>query len=128
VFFHLCVNFVKPLSSRDPESQTGLCCKSSSNWTIANWAIANGQLLARAHTRGVRSLKFFTPTPLLLRLNILRHHSDSDALLSLGLRLLLQLPSECHKLLAVSKRPYPVFALKRLKKRLKRNCRALQNM
>jgi len=43
-----------------------------------------------------RTLKFWTPT-------------------------LLELQSECYKLLAVSKRLYPVFALKRLKKRLKRN-------
>jgi len=32
------------------------------------------------------------------------------------------------KLLAVSKQPYPVFALKRLKKHIKRTCWALQNM
>jgi len=30
--------------------------------------------------------------------------------------------------MAVSKRPYQVFALKRPTKRLKRNCGALQNM
>ena len=70
----------------------------------------------------LRSLKFLTPTSLLLRLNAL--HSDSETILSFGLRLLLKLQSECYKLLAVSKRPYPVFALKRLKKRIKRNCSA----
>jgi len=35
--------------------------------------------------RGVRSLKFLTPTPLLLRLNILRVFSDSDTVSSFGL-------------------------------------------
>ena len=78
--------------------------------------------------RGVRSLKFLTPTPLLLRLNILRLRSDSGTYLSFGLRLLLKLQSECYKLLAVFQRPYPVFALKRRKKRIKRNCWDLQNM
>ena len=79
-------------------------------------------------SRGVRSLKFFTLTPLLLRLNILRLHSDSETFSSFGLRLLFKLQSVCCKLLAASKRPYPVFTLKRLKKRIKRNCWALQNM
>jgi len=73
-------------------------------------------------TRGVRSLKFLTPTPLLLRLNILRLRSDSETFSSFGLRLLLELQSECYKLLAVSNRPYLVFALERLKKRIKPNC------
>ena len=56
-------------------------------------------------SKGVRSLKYLTPTPLLLWLNILRLHSDSETFLSFGLRLLLKLQSECYKLLAVSKRP-----------------------
>jgi len=50
----------------------------------------------------------YTPTPLRL------WH-----ILKFGLRLLLKLQSELSKLLAVSKRPCPVFALKRLKKRIK---------
>jgi len=49
-------------------------------------------------TKGVRSLKFFTP--LLLRLNILRLWN----ILSFGIRLLLKLQGECSKLLAVSER------------------------
>ena len=72
-------------------------------------------------TRGVGSLKFLTPTPLLLRLNILRHTFQS-----FGLQLLLKLQSELSKLLAVSKRPYPVFALKRRKNRSKSICWSLQ--
>jgi len=35
---------------------------------------------------------------------------------------MLKLQSELSKLLAVSKRTYPVFALKRLKKRIKQIC------
>jgi len=64
--------------------------------------------------------EIFPPTPHLLWQNILRVHSD--AVLSFGLRILLELQSECYKLLARSQRPYPVFAVKRLKNRLKRNC------
>jgi len=47
---------------------------------------------------------------------------------SFGLWLLLKLQSECYKLLGVSKRPYPVFALTRLKNRIKRNRWTLQDM
>ena len=43
----------------------------------------------------------------------------SDTFQSFGLRLLSKLQSELSKLLAVSKRPYPVFALKSLKNRIK---------
>jgi len=46
-------------------------------------------------------------------------YSDSETFLGFGLRLLLKLQSECYKLLAVSKQPYPMFALKRLKKRIR---------
>jgi len=56
----------------------------------------------------------YTPTPL--------------RRLKFALQLLLELQGECYKLLAVYKRLYPVFALKRLKNRIKRNCWALQNM
>jgi len=54
-------------------------------------------------SRGVQSLKILTPTPLLLRLNILRLRSDTETFQSFGLRLLLKLQSELSKLLAVSK-------------------------
>ena len=50
---------------------------------------------AHPSCRGVRSLKCLTPTPLLLRLNTLRLHSD--AILSFGFRLLLKLRSELFK-------------------------------
>jgi len=65
-----------------------------------------------AHTRGVWSLKFLTSTLLLLRLNIFRLRFDSETFKNFGLRLLLKLQSELSELLAVSKRPYLVFALK----------------
>ena len=52
----------------------------------------------------------------------------SNTFQNFELRLLFKLQSVCCKLLAASKRPYPVFTLKRLKKRIKRNCWALQNM
>jgi len=45
---------------------------------------------------GVQSLKFLTPTPLLLSLNILS--SDSETFLSFALQLLLKLQIECYKL------------------------------
>jgi len=53
----------------------------------------------------------YIPTPLRLR-NIFKYWTP----------LLLKLQSECFKLLAVSKRPCLVFALKRLKNRIKPNC------
>ena len=75
-------------------------------------------------SRGVRSLKFLAPTPLLLGWI----NSDSETFQRLGLRLLLKRQSELSKLLSVSKRPYPVFALTRLKKRIKWICWSLQYM
>jgi len=52
----------------------------------------------------------------------------SDTFKNFGLRLLLELQSELSELLAMSKRPYPVFTLKRLKNRIKRICWSLQYM
>jgi len=39
--------------------------------------VLNSRVHAALHIRGVRSLKFSTPTPLLLRLNILRSDSET---------------------------------------------------
>jgi len=66
-------------------------------------------------SRGVWSLKFLTPTPLLVWLNILRH------ILKFRTPTPAQTPRELCKLMAVSERPYPVFALKRPKKTYQMN-------
>ena len=46
---------------------------------------------------GVRRLKFFTPTPLLLSVNILRLRTNSKTFVSFALRLLLKLEIEWYK-------------------------------
>jgi len=49
MLFFCALSLLSDLSSQDPRSQTGLCCKSSSNWSIAKRAIASGQLPARVY-------------------------------------------------------------------------------